>query len=816
MIVMKKKNEVGEEVIVLKNTGKHNKQVATMDDQMKNNLIKKISKTVTGFGGFYLILELSALLLFCGQPALAQHDSTTVVHSKPYKFTTVALNRMKERARHVTIYRDAWGIPHVYGTTDADAAFGLAYATAEDQFRMLEPYWYEALGRSAEVDGPKAEKWDVLIHAIRLPYFAKQAYTTASPKIRVLAQAITDGLNYYLVKHPKFHPRLLNHFEPWYVFAFNRAGYDINIQQAGINLRRLMHIVLPHDQKDPKGSNMWAVGPKKSASGHTMLFLSPHVSLNVPYEVQVVSGQGWNMSGTSGYGQILPALGHNTQIGWSLTVNFPGIVGLWMETFNDTKHPLRNRYGKGYKTAIAWTDTIKVMQKDGSLKPVVLHLRRTIHGPILAEQNGHPIAVRMANIRHGRTLAEFYAMSKAQNLKQFREALSIGGLTMHNVMYADKKGNIFYIYNGAVPKRSDKYDWSRPVDGSDPGTMWGPDLPITDLPQVLNPPSGWMQNTNSSPFYTTARDNPDSTQFPAYVVAGSGHYDHQNNRSFESRHLLSQPGKFTFNQWRKMAFSTHFLMADKELPGLISEWKKLGTTNPKRADSLRPMIEGFEHWNHNGSINSPETTWFVLWGYASSPENTPKIPPLLRKALLFGLPPVKPGPWHGIRALEAVKHRLIAKYGTIQVPWGRINRLQRPLLNESEIVKATANNGLLTDYLKGAVSDKRSSIPVPGAEPNVVGDIFSFYAFNTPGSKYMYGLAGSSYVSVVEFGPQIKAYSVIPFGESDDPNSPHYFDQAHLYARGQFKRQWFRLKDVKEHAAFAYHPGDKWGNKTSQ
>lgn len=744
--------------------------------------------------GLYSAILALAVVVFGGQPALAQGvpaaTASTSAYPVPYKFSTADMHRWQQRAQQVTIYRDAWGTPHVHGHTDADAVFGLAYATAEDRFQETEPYWYQALGRSAEAEGPQAANWDILIRALQVSKFSKEEYAHASPQIRALAKAYADGLNYFLATHPKVHPRVLTHFKPWYIFAFYRALFDVNLDRTDINLRELAHITLPKKPAHPKGSNMWAVGPAKSVSGHAMLFINPHVLLTASYEVHVMSDAGWNVSGAIFFGTTaFPLLGHNASLGWSLTVNQPGIVGVWKETFDDPAHPLRYRYGKGYKTAVAWTDSIKVRQKDGTLKTRVLHFRKTVHGPILAVRDGKALAVRMANIRRGGTVQEFYAMGKAHNFKQFKKALAIGGLTYHNVMYADTAGNIFYIYNGAIPRRNPHYDWSKPVDGSDPGTQWHGYHTIAELPQVLNPPSGWMQNTNSSPFHTTAQDNPNPADFPSYMVAGT-YADHQNPRSRESRRLLSRPGKISFAEWKRIAFDTHFGVADKAIPKLLAAWKKLLTTDPKRAEKLRPMVQGLRDWDRDGSIASPETTWFALWAVAMLDRST--LPPQLRR-LPMGIRAVPRGPGQDIRALEAVRTRLLTDFGTIQIPWGRINRLQH----------SPFRDGI------SSFSDSRPSLPVPGAPPNVVGDIFAFYEIQPKGSPNLYGQAGDGYVSVIEFGPHVTAYSIVPFGESGDPKSPHFFDQAHLYARGQFKRAWFTPEEVKLHAAFAYHPGDK-------
>lgn len=673
-------------------------------------------------------------------------------------------------ARTVTIYRDTYGVPHVFGRTDASTVFGFAYAQAEDNFWRVEENFILALGRASELYGEKSLNEDRLNHALEIPRLAREEYSRLDPKMRSLCDAFAAGFNYYLARHTEVRPRLLTKIEPWYTLAFIRYNYFQNGFARDPALRRiaLQTAAIESDLKEHTGSNGWVIGPSKSATGHAMLFINPHLPFfgaGQVYEGHVHSDEGWNFTGYTRFGFPLPYVGHNENGGWVSTDNAADLADVYLETFDDPARPLAYKYGNEYRTATERVEEIQVKTANG-LETRKFTMRKTHHGPILGARDGKMLALRMAKFESDGWLREWYDMTRATSLAALKRAITPLNMLFGNVMYADRQGNTWYLYNGAVPKRDPRFDWTKPVDGSDPATEWQGYHTIDELPQLTNPKTGWMQNCNTTPFLLTSEGNPDPKQFPKYMVQ-----EGDNPRGAISRELLASKPKFTFNEWTRVAFDTRVMNAGKRLPELFVKLDQLiATIGPPGLDPrVQEAYDELRRWNQRSTNDSVAMTVFSLWHDRVS-RNRDEDP---------------------VAALREVINALQRDFGTWKVTWGELSRLQR--IDESRGEE---------------FQDSRPSVAVSGVNGND-GAVFTLYAAPMPGQKRRYGVAGGTYISVVEFAPKVRALSVHTFGASGNPKSKHFMDQSALYVRGEFKPAWLTLEEIRANLEVAYHPGEE-------
>lgn len=691
------------------------------------------------------------------------------------------LLRAAALARESTIVRDEFGVPHISAITDAGAVFGGMYARAEDEMERIESAHAMLIGRASLAMGSAGLTWDRFVLSYEVPDLARRECDAAPPEVRALAEAAADALNLYIRLHPQYRPRAIEHWEAWMFFAREYA-WALHMAQEEAN-RMLREVTAssgsatrpaesaPTTTNPADGSNAWAIGPGRTASGHAMLYMNPHIPLDEPYEIELRSEEGLHVLGMVAYGAgLLPMLGFNDHLGWSLTVNYPDIADTYAMRFDDPQDRLAYRHGEEVLHATAWTASVRVRNND-EISEQQMSFVKTIHGPVLYQANGVSYAVRVAKIEELRSLEQWYRMARARDMAEWRAALGIMGVVFHNMVYADDRGNIGYVYYAAFPRRDAGLNWAGILDGSDPRNDWRGYRTLDELPQVWNPRAGFVASCNSPPFSVTVGDeNPDRTGFPADMIGA----DLTDGRIAMSHDLLTQAGGWTLDDLERAAFDTRVYSLEPSRAALVLDLVKLRGSAPDTAARLSPAVDLIAAWDGRLTLESEAGTLFVIW---------------IEKLFSPGWRSRR-GPGELSLALAELLDELERDFGSWHVPWGAINRHQR----------FDGNAGL-------RVGDDRPSLPIVGGN-GALGVSFCYLA-RAENTKHHYGFHGSSFVAGVEFGDTPAARDVIPFGESRRPDSPHFSDQAALYASGHFKPARFTAAQVRAGAQRTYHPGDE-------
>ncbi len=702
----------------------------------------------------------------------------------------------RELAKNVTIYRDSYGRPHIDGVNDKAVLFGYGYCQAEDYFWQIEDSYIMGLGRYAELHGRQFLPKDMRNRAFEIPQRSKEDYDKLDPEAREAGAAFAAGINHYLDTHPEVKPRLLARIEPWYLLAFARAatlelvGGHMQISTDKIPTS-FQERKLVEEIREGTGSNAWAISGSKTRSGKPMLLINPHqpyYGFGQFYEAHLRSGDGWNFSGASFFGTPLPVLGHNEYCGWGLTTNEPNVGSSWKETFDDPDDRLNYRYARGYRKAVEWNDTIKV-KAVGRTDTVNCTFRKTHHGPIVHKlDDKHYVSAQVAKLYEAVLSRQSRRMLRAKNLAEFRSAMSMLEMPLFNTVYADVHGDIYYLYNGIIPRRDPQFDWTKPVDGSDPRTEWQGIHTLDELPQVINPASGYVQNCNSTPFTTTDDAYPAIGDYPSYMA--EDRYDDK-RRAKMSRKLLREAHDMTLERWQELSFDTTIFWALTELPRYKDELARLRPTNPELADQVEPYLAHLLDWDCRGSITSTQATLCIAWyeelygfGY---PAETLKRQYVSKPA-------------EQLKALITAAKKLQRSFGDWKVPYGQVNRLQR----HTEVA----------DFIKIPFSDRLPSLPACGM-PGPPGVVFTMYftpSMYVPPFKLMnnhYAVVGTSYLSIVEFGDKVTSKSLLQYGTSGNPSSPHFFDQAELLSKRELKDNPVDWNEVTAIAKRVYHPGEE-------
>lgn len=709
-------------------------------------------------------------------------------------FTKTEIYKWQQQAKNVSIIRDNYGIPHIYGKTDADAVFGLLYAQCEDDFKRVELNYIEKLGRMAEVKGEKELYNDLLIRLVIDSTDAMADYNKAPAWLKKLCNAFADGINYYLYKNPNTQPALLNRFQPWYPLLWTDGSIGA-ISTADINVSELKNfysgknepVVVKENVEEPvTGSNGFAFAPSITQSHHSILYINPHVTFYFRPEVHMVSEEGLNAYGAVTWGQFFIYQGFNEHCGWMHTSSYADVSDAYIEKLSKKNNRFYYEYDHKQKPVLQ--KKIILHYLDGNkIKTKTINALYTGHGPIMAKRNGEFLSVR-SNNRDIKGLIQSWQRTKAKSFADYKKVMDLLANTSNNTVYADAEGNIAYWHGNFIPKRDQKYDWSKPVDGTTSATEWKGLHTINESVHIYNPPNGWIENCNSTPFTVAGKYSPKKENYPSYMAP-----DGQNFRGINAVRILGKEKSYTLDKVIAKGYDTYLAAFEVLVPALINAFEKNISKDDSLYAQLIEPINILKNWDYRCGENSIATTLAVEWGERLLPaifqtrvindEEDDQV----TKTKQFA---ATASPQELLQPLKATIKSLENKFGNWKIEWGSINRFQR-----------------ISGNIDQQYYDDTISLPV-GFASSTWGMLPSYSSHTFPGTKKRYGVNGNSFICVVEFGKKIKAKSLLAGGESGNPDSPHFFDQGLMYTKGKFKEVLFYKEDVLKHVGRRYHPGE--------
>jgi acyl-homoserine-lactone acylase len=698
----------------------------------------------------------------------------------------------KERAEGITIVRDDWGIAHVHGATDADAVFGMVYAQAEDDFNRIEVNFLNSQGRLAEAEGEEEIWRDLRMKLFIDPDEMKAMYDESPQWLKDLMDAWAEGLNYYLHTHPEVTPRVLDRFEPWMALTFSEGSIGGDIERVSLSQLEAFYGT-PDAQimargtldeevyvlAEPTGSNGFAIAPSNTVDGHALLLINPHTSFYFRSELQMSSDEGLNAYGAVTWGQFFVYQGFNETAGWMHTSSDADNIDEFLETVVERDGQVFYQYGDEERSIVTKQITVPYRDGDGMAEREVT-VYETHRGPIVRATDGKWVSVALME-EPLKALQQSWLRTKAANLEEFLETMRLHTNSSNNTLFADSEGNVAYLHSNFIPIRDTRFDYRRPVDGSDPATDWQGVHTVEEAPNMINPANGWLQNTNNWPYTVAGALSPRQDDYPAYVSTSG-----ENARGRHALMVLEGKTDFTLQGLIDAAYDSYLPAFEDIIPALVRSYDGLPASDPSRA-ALAEQIELLREWDLRFGVESVETALAIFWG-------TEVLGAVRSDASAAGVSSTeyvarRASPEVRLAALAAASAKLTEDFGDWRTPWGEINRFQR-----------------LTGDIVQPFDDDQPSIPV-GFTSATWGSLAAYGQRTFNNTKRIYGTRGNSFVAVVEFGDSVRARAVTAGGLSSDPASGHFNDQAERYASGDLREVYFYPHQLDGHTEREYRPG---------
>lgn len=653
---------------------------------------------------------------------------------------------------------DTWGVPHVYGRTVQDVQYGFGWAQAQAHGNAILWLYGLARGRGAEYWGERYAASDRLMRAMGIPAAGREGYEAQDPEFRGLLDAFADGVNAYARAHPEA------------IADSVEAVLPITGADLVAHGHRAMFTFLAITGGDPPvvgmnglppgataGSNAWAIAPRRSASGNAMLLANPHLPWNeelMRFTEAHLVGPGMDLSGTTLIGFPVIAIGFNDRLGWSHTVNTIDALDVFTLRLRDSGYVMDGAV-REFETRV---DSIRIRQADGSMRTEELRIRASVHGPVVSSTDTSAQAVAVQGMDQHGLLREWWDMGRARSLAEFEDALRRLQISMFNVVYADRAGHVMYLFNGRVPVRG-ATSFSAvqgPVAGDVSSTLWRGVHGYDDLPRIVDPRAGFVQNSNSPPWFATRPTPLDTARFPAYMSPRWVGFREQ-----RALGMLAADSSISFDELLAMRHDNHMLLADRVLDELIPAARASGRPLAREAADV------LERWDRAADADSRGAMLFMLWAYRtfeSIPETGRGFARPWSAADPMGTPDGLADPAAAVATLEQVAELMRTRMGGMDVPWGQLNRI--------------------------------GGLPGNGAPGDPLG-VFHVIAY-AQGREGFSAVFGDTYVAAVEFTPQgPRAQAVLSYGNSSQPGSPHNGDQLRLIAEKRMRPVWRARADVE-------------------
>ena len=681
----------------------------------------------------------------------------------------------------VRILRDIWGVPHIFGVTDADAAFGLAYAHAEDDFATLQLTLLAARGQLGTVFGMDGAPNDYMVQLLRIQEQIDAGYDSVSPEMKAILEAYADGMNFYAALHEdEVYPDLFPmdgkdmiaaavHKTPLFFGLDGALGELFAEERQNTVSPRPDQTWLPYQPGAPNpyfaGSNTFAVAPSRTADGSTYLLVNAHQPYEGAltfYEAHVHSEEGWDAVGGLIPGMPTIAHGHNRHIGWAFTVNSPDLIDTYVLDINPD-NPNQYRFDGEWRDLEVREATLRVKIVGRLIIPVKREVLWSVYGPVVRQDHG-TYAIRYAMMGRVQLFEQFFRLNKATNLAEMEEAMAMLQIPMFNMGYADDQGNIDYLYNAVMPIRAEGYDWSQYLPGDTSDTLWTEYATFDQLPYVLNPPSGFIQNGNSTPFQTTlGAGNPDPANFsPTWGIE-----THLSNRALQALALLGGDESITWDEFTAYKYDL-FYHPDSDVVQYVNQIVEAELPEDEDVIAAAALLASWDFQTNPESTGATLAILTILQLNETDHSISPSAltgHPVETDVLVESF----------VNAVNYLKEH----FGRVDVPWSEVNRLIRGDVDLGmgggpDILHATYGQVQEDGRLRVFVGDAYIMLVRWDADGNVTSESIHQYGSNT--------------------------------GHED---SPHYADQALLAVQQQLKPVWYDEADIRANLEKEYRPGEE-------